>query len=652
MLLITLKSQGITSCGPPEKAFKIQENVKIDCNENKCRFSCFNPAQIVNHQSADCSIEENDGKSTIQWSPDQKEIKQIMCYAPSHRTPCGKIDEFMSVSDNVVVNCKGMKCEISCKLPGFKPNIDIATCRNKMRKIWSIPHETAIHCESVNQEGFQIDAVRSIYPTHFHVRIFFYNFGKNLAVRHQYRFKTDLKHMEFHEVLTGNNITPFVEKENGLARSTGTKTIQILEFDQNGNLQPKKDTLEMTASPVTVENAETIETAIESQTRDGTAATAEISVTTEIQSLAEIPTMTVDDSERSLNETAKNELESSGDYQIDEHGKALMAQVINQGGMIDDDHNLRLYDYNEKITSLFNLKWRVGSYKVFMELTAEATDGVMLEFFTDDDEQVHEIVEVHLPDSCDGKDCAKMTILNGHNAEDVSVDDQQAFWTLDSMMKYENGTFNARISRLIKPRDPKYMMLPTDFIYMSYVVVGGNTNYMFRTNHDESVQVDEDRLGTVKIQLIDETTDGQRARPYSGGAPVRPPQSYQSSNRPVYNNQPQYRPPSQPQYRPPQYNQPSHQPQYQSQAQRPPTMQGQYQNRPPPNQQNQYQMSRPVNSPIIASPMPQQNGSKPSTTVIHVVKPNAIIHITNDGKGNQFIRWVSKSTFSFSREPI
>ena len=112
------------------------QNVKIDCNENKCRFSCFNPAQIVNHQSADCSIEVNDGNSTIKWTPDQSEIKQIMCYAPSRRTPCGKIDEFMSVSDNVVVNCKGMKCEISCKLPGFKPNIDTATCRNKMRKIF------------------------------------------------------------------------------------------------------------------------------------------------------------------------------------------------------------------------------------------------------------------------------------------------------------------------------------------------------------------------------------------------------------------------------------------------------------------------------------------------------------------------------------
>ena len=115
----------------------------------------------MNHQSADCSIKDNDdGDSEIKWTPDQTEIKQIMCYAPSRRTPCGKIDEFMSVSDNVVVNCKGMKCEISCKLPGFKPNIDMATCRNKMRKIWSIPHDTAIHCESVNQEGFSNRCLR------------------------------------------------------------------------------------------------------------------------------------------------------------------------------------------------------------------------------------------------------------------------------------------------------------------------------------------------------------------------------------------------------------------------------------------------------------------------------------------------------------
>ena len=567
-----IHSQGITSCGPPEKSFKIQENVKIDCNENKCRFSCFNSAQIVNHQSADCSIEENDGNSTIKWTPDQSEIKQIMCYAPSRRTPCGKIDEYMSVSDNVVVNCKGMKCEISCKLPGFKPNIDTATCRNKMRKIWSIPHETAIHCESVNQQ-------------------------------------------EFHEVLTGNNITPFVEKQNAIARSTGTKTIQILEFDENGNLQPKKDinALEMDETTTTSTLSPTSTTNPES------------TVTT---TLANEPIENVEMTDmvpESINATT--EIESSGDYQIDEHGKALMAQVINQGGVIDDDHNLRIYDYNEEITSLFNLKWRVGSYKVFMELTADVTDGVMLEFFLDEDEQVHEIIEVHLPDDCDSNDCAKLTILNGHNAEDVTVDNQQAFWTLDSMMKYENGTFNARISRLIKPRDSKYMILPTDFIYMSYVVVGGNTNYMFRTNHEES-EVDEDRIGTVKIQFIDEATDGQRARPYSGGAPARPPQyPAQTANRPVY-GQPQYRPPSQPQYRPPS------QPQYPShnQAQRPPTQTGgQYQNRPP---QNQYQMSRPVNSPIIASPVPQ---SKPSTTVIHVVKPNAIIHITNDGQGNQFI---------------
>ena len=53
----------------------------------------------------------------------------------------------------------------------------------------------------------------------------------------EHQFENHFKQMEFHEVLTGNNITPFVEKQNGLARSTGTKTIQILEFDQNGNLQ-------------------------------------------------------------------------------------------------------------------------------------------------------------------------------------------------------------------------------------------------------------------------------------------------------------------------------------------------------------------------------------------------------------------------------
>ena len=450
-----------------------------------------------------------------------------------------------------------------------------------------------------------------------------YRFSVRMSEIGEHQFENLFKQMEFHEILTGNNITPFVEKQNGLARSTGTKTIQILEFDQNGNLQPKRDELEMgevqttTEIPVTSEITETTETAttIESPAATETEAT-------------EMLSANVDESGEIINGTIQNELESSGDYQIDEHGKALMAQVINEGGMIDDDHNLRLYDYDENITSLFNLKWRVGSYKVFMELTADATDGVMLEFFSDEDKQVHEIVEVHFPEDCSGENCGQMTILNGNNAEDVTVDDQQAFWTLDSMTKYENGTFNARISRLIKPRDPKYMMLPIDFIYMSYVVVGGNTNYMFRTNHEESETVDEDRIGTVKIQFLDETTDGQRARPYSGGAPARPPQ-YQSSNRPVYNTQPQYRPPSQPQYRPP-----SQQPQYHNQAQRPP-MQGQYQNRPP--QQNQYQMSRPVNSPIIASPMPQN--SKPSTTVIHVVKPNAIIHITNDGKGNQFIRW-------------